>query len=175
MIGGRRKSTIQTHFFVRVYILYLRAVYTNCGMSTATSTAFLTLTVHNGPLDRLHSPGNTDPSIPLRVSSELEKQSTKALPGSDLRKFLSLDAEIWLGAATGMTAGSSTTWWNVLSVVPTTDQMAYECDASLGSPSIVECSNIEWNQLVPAYLAPPSDTLAVGPGMTQFFHSGKSR
>ena len=65
-----------------------------------------------------------------------------------------------------MTRGGSRPWWSP--VVPGPDEMTYECDASLGSPSEVDCLHIQWDQLSPA-----SDTVQVGPGSTTFLHSSK--
>ena len=121
------------------------------------------------------SPGDTDPSIPLRVASGLNEAAKKADPGSDLEKFLLLDSTIWSHAAMMLIPGSSTTWWKVLLLPSTSDKMAYECDPSLGKPTDVDCSNIEWNQLGPASLTPPSEAVIVGPGVARFFHSSKYR
>ena len=64
-------------------------------------------------------------------------------------------------------SGSLTPWWQQ-QIAPSADEMAYECDAALGSPSDVDCSQIEWNQLMQA-----SSTLSVGPGNPTFLHSSK--
>ena len=144
-------------------------------MNIATSTAFLTLTVHSGPPNRLPSPGDTDPSVPFKIASELYKHAQEAEPGSDLKKFFQIDSGIWTLAGTLLTPGSTITWWKGLSLSWTSDEMAYECDASLGSPSDVDCSNIEWNQLGPTSLSPPSEVVSVGPGVVQFLHSSKWR
>ena len=144
-------------------------------MNIATSTAFITLTIHSGPPNRLPSPGNTDPSIPFRIASELHKHAQEEEPGSDLEKFFQLDTEIWTQTAISLTPGSTITWWKGLSLPSAFDEMTYECDASLGSPSDVDCSNVEWNQLGPTSLSPPSEVVSVGPGVVQFLHSSKWR
>ena len=63
-----------------------------------------------------------------------------------------------------MTKGGSRPWWQFPKAAA--DEMTYECDASLGSPSEADCSHIEWSELLP-----DSDSLHVGPGAVTFLHS----
>ena len=67
-----------------------------------------------------------------------------------------------------MQRGGSKTWLPAGSMasMQTTYDMAYECDASLGSPPEADCSQLEWSQL-----GPPSDTVSVAPGVATFVHS----
>ena len=64
--------------------------------------------------------------------------------------------------------GSSTTWRDFLAESTTANTITYECDSGLGSPLVADCAQIEWQQL-----GPTSDSLAVGPGLTRFLHSGE--
>ena len=63
-------------------------------------------------------------------------------------------------------------WWNAFSIrsqvtssAPGSD-MTYVCDANLGAPSAVDCS-----QLAYSGLGPPSDTISIGPGSETKFVS----
>lgn len=79
-------------------------------------------------------------------------------------------ANLWDLCGVGMSRGGTSTWWQIFPKIsnPKIDEMAYECDAKLGSPSTADCSKIEWNQL-----GAPSDTVTVVPGMTKYLHSSK--
>ena len=81
-------------------------------------------------------------------------------------------ANLWDLCGVGLSRGGTSTWWQILPKPsnPKIDEMAYECDAKLGSPSMSDCSKIEWNQL-----GAPSDTVTVVPGMTQYLHSSKQQ
>ena len=70
--------------------------------------------------------------------------------------------------AAEMARGGRKTWFpaTAMANVQTPYDMAYECDASLGSPSATDCSQLEWSQL-----GPPSDSVSVGPGNATFVHS----
>ena len=68
-----------------------------------------------------------------------------------------------------MTRGGSTAWWDNQNDGAFTDDTAYECDAGLGTPSEVDCTQIEWHQMKPA-----SDSLKVQAGEVLFYHSSKS-
>ena len=90
---------------------------------------------------------------------------------SNMKKVNSVGAKMWEISAAGMTRGGSTTWWISAAQAVKSDEMAYECDPKLGSPSGVDCSAIEWSQLGPASVTPHSDTVTLGPGAVQFLHS----
>ena len=62
-----------------------------------------------------------------------------------------------------MTRGGTLNWWDFDSAA--SDEMTYECDSNLGNPAAADCSEIQWHQLPLS-----SDTLAVSPGTTTFFH-----
>ena len=111
---------------------------------------------------RTSFPGSTDPSIALALA---EVASGASILGNPHRG--SSASQVWVAQAAKMSrdaAPQTQTWYDTSSSL--TDQMTYECDASLGSPSVVDCTQIEWNQLTP-----PSDTLAIDSGVTRFFHS----
>lgn len=67
-----------------------------------------------------------------------------------------------------MTRGGSTAWWDNQNDGTFSDDTAYECDPGLGTPSEVDCTQIEWHQLQPA-----SDSLKVQAGEVLFYHSSK--
>ena len=116
------------------------------------------------------STGNTDPAIPFVVAMELEKSADQFPVGSSSSAYYLLLASYWNAASVGMTRGGTTTWYQKS---PGPDEMTYECDANLGAPPPVDCTQIEWNQLGPASVSPPSDTITVGPGVVEFLHQSK--
>ena len=59
-------------------------------------------------------------------------------------------------------------WWGDATPTSASDKVIYECDSNLGSPTVADCSKIEWNQLSPA-----SDMLLVTPGVIEFLRSSK--
>ena len=126
----------------------------------------------SGLLKRLPSPGDTDPAIPEVVSQKLGDAAGQSPRGSTARQRYETNSGIWMSTSQSMTRGSTIPWWNK-GVSSSPDEMTYECDAALGSPAVVDCANIEWNQLGPTSVSPPSDTVSLGPGMTQFLHSSK--
>ena len=125
------------------------------------SASFMTITV-TGPRGKqtLLSPGNVDPAIPIAVAratytTAQEMARSPALVAS---------SEFWVAQANRMERGGAQTWWQ-LQPPKAPPEMTYKCEANLGRPPVVDCTQIEWNQL-----SPPSDTLNVGPGVT-FLHS----
>lgn len=125
------------------------------------SATFFTITV-GGPKwkNTLPSPGNLDPAIPIGVARATYTTA------EEMAHFPALVASSnhWVAQADRMKRGSMETWWQ-LQPPQAPPEMTYECDANLGSPPVIDCTQIEWNQL-----SPPSDTLNVGPGVT-FLHS----
>ncbi|MCJ1240974.1 hypothetical protein MMC14_008978 [Varicellaria rhodocarpa] len=125
------------------------------------STIFLTVSVRERQT-KTSDPGSTDPSIALALTQVALGASRLGNPYRGISA-----SQVWAAQAAKMSRDSAQqtqTWYETSSSL--TDQMNYECDAGLGSPSVVDCTQIEWNQL-----NPPSDTLAIDPGVTRFFHS----
>lgn len=123
--------------------------------------SFFTITI-GGPRWKttLPSPGNLDPAIPIGVAraTYTTAEEMARLP------TLVASTNHWVERADQMKRGSTETWWQ-LQPPQTPPEMTYKCDANLGSPPVMACTQIEWNQL-----SPSSDTLNVGPGVT-FLHS----
>ena len=127
------------------------------------SAAFLTVTVSDSR--RHFAPGNTDPQIPMSFARTTQRaREGEAGPVSDILNQIIQIEEYWTRIGEGMQRGSSKTWWQLISPPPQAE-MTYQCDANLGSPPTVDCTQIEWSQL-----GSPSDTLSIGRGVT-FFHS----
>ena len=61
-----------------------------------------------------------------------------------------------------MQRGATTPWWDV---TETSDEMTYECDAKLGNPSAIDCSQLS------SQLGAPSDSVLVAPGAIKFLSS----
>ncbi|MCJ1224992.1 hypothetical protein MMC12_001639 [Toensbergia leucococca] len=120
---------------------------------------FLTVSARSSRSSGLH-PGRTDPAIPLALAQAAVSANR---PGR--RDGLSA-TQVWMNQAEMMTRGGVNPWYKQIFPITTTTHMTYQCDANLGAPSVVDCTQLEWSQLPPA-----SDTLAVGPGLTTFLHS----
>ena len=45
--------------------------------------------------------------------------------------------------------------------------MSYECDASLGAPTVIDCTKLQLDQI-----GPLNETFEVGPGKDKFLSSG---
>ena len=136
----------------------------------AITTQFVTVTI-SAPLGRYAEPGNTDPAVPLAVADALAAAAIASETLSTSFAYMAYSMK-WTESAVGMIRGSEIPWWAKGS---SPDDMAYECDANLGSPLVTDCIQIEWNQLGPTSASPPSDTVAIGPGFVQFLHSSQSK
>ena len=143
--------------------------------SVASSTAFLTLTVSRETLKSPLEPGagDSDPMIPLLIAEYMGGAAGLPSTGSTTRRLYRIAAQLWDIAGVNMHRNGPITWWQTGSLPPASDDMIYECDSGLGSPSVADCAQIEWNQLGPASISPPSDTVTVGPGLTHFLHQSE--
>ena len=87
--------------------------------------------------------------------------------GSSISKLLRILGANW----ERMTRGGPTAWYRGLTTkapIETDEaQMAYLCDAKLGKPAQVDCSNLQYSEL-----RPPSDTVTVGVDMPKTLRSG---
>ena len=114
-------------------------------------------------------PGNHDPSIPLTIANYHDLHVTNQPGASSAQTELMLrKAELWTTQAERMGAGEAIPWWQLASSAAD-DKMTYECDNRLGSPSEVDCAQIEWHQLD----STPSDTLTIGANQVSFYHSSE--
>ena len=143
------------------------------GVADSTSFITITVTTSDSPKSGM-APGNTDPSIADAIGNYMNAATNSDSKGagqaSQLRKIRSIGGQMWELAAAGMIRSGSTTWWLSASRSLADDEMTYECDTSLGSPAVADCSQVEWSQL-----GPPSDTVTVGPNNVQFMHSSESQ
>ena len=67
--------------------------------------------------------------------------------------------------------GASGTWWQLAfstPIKPLVDDMSYQCDAKLGNPREVDCSQLEYSQL-----GPLSDSISIRPGAPKILSSSK--
>ena len=124
---------------------------------------FLTVTVRGAGSKTFH-PGAYDPEIALALAAF----SSSSLPSrTEPSRANGMDAGYWVSQAEQMKRGGTTAWWTQFSnQVPS--EMNYQCDTALGSPSAVDCSQVEWSQL--GSTNPPSDTVTIGPDVL-FLHS----
>ena len=122
---------------------------------------FFTVTI-SGPSNKRYSPGNTDPVVPLAIGTYLVTDGIN--PGDPQSRSKNLKKETyWNEKSVEMERGSTTTWWS-LGPPGIEDEMVYQCDSGLGTPSASDCTAINWQQL-----ATQSDSLRIGPE-TIFFH-----
>ena len=122
------------------------------------NSAFMTVTVSGNTGPNKH-PGSTDPALPiyLALTRGLDTTVAKALQDK----------------AAGMQRGGYTVWWDFTvsssESGSTAAAVEYQCDSGLGSPSVVDCTQVEWSQLGPTGSA-SSDTVTVSPGAPTFLH-----
>ncbi|KAL8832131.1 MAG: hypothetical protein Q9191_000453 [Dirinaria sp. TL-2023a] len=119
------------------------------------------------------NPGNYDPTTGGAIFSSLYETLLNTPMGSPLWNSLSSMAErlnrYWglMGRAYDYENGYGNPWYGPYgqeSLSP--DTVTYECDAKLGNPQHVDCSQLQYSQLDPT-----SDSLSLEPGLTKFLHS----
>lgn len=130
--------------------------------SLSIHTTFITVTI-SAKGRRSTAPGNFDPGVPESIAQKFTTKYTQAQLNSGAELLYATSAKTWNMKTEGMRRGGTTPWWRPADA---SDEMAYECDAGLGSPPSVDCNKIEWSQL-----GPGSDTVSVGPGQVTFLHS----
>ena len=124
---------------------------------TATNTSFVTVSFKDP--GKPNQPGNYDPSIALRLyeySTQYILASSKSLAGPSTNPWY----YAFLGMYQNLQQGdkvSRSTWWDSVQRVAE-DQMAYTCDANMGTPVESDCHQLEASQL-----GPPSDIVLIHP------------
>ena len=112
-------------------------------------------------------PGDHDPSVAKAISDynlNLNRNINTHNSPAALRSEQNIQK--WNDQAARMGRGETVPFWGTEPSTGTSDEMNYDCDANLGSPAEVDCTQIEWNQL-----GPPSDSVQVGPGKITFLHA----
>ena len=130
-------------------------------MYTATSTSFLTVTV--GTLTGESEPGDENKAIPLALAKSLRRKGNEAPSFSALQQHYYQSSTEMFDKAVLTGLGKPGPWWQN---PVTQDQMSYECDAHLGAPRKVDCSQLQYSQLSGA-----ADSVSVGPGAPRYLHS----
>ena len=130
---------------------------------TATTSSFITFSVRSP--GKPNQPGNYDPSIALRFL-----QTSNYRPPQP--NFAGQSANPWYWARLKMTSDMNgnrarKTWWNVLMEALGPDEMEYTCNASLGSPTEVDCAKLEYSEL-----GPSTDTVQISPDAPKVVTSG---
>ncbi|MCJ1236968.1 hypothetical protein MMC14_004952 [Varicellaria rhodocarpa] len=132
---------------------------------------FLTVTVAGNPRYKdLHDigPGDYDPAVPMALADSLRRIGNGIRKGNPYAVRYFDDAKVLEMHSKEMERSSlEETWWRDLGTV-STDLMTYECDAKLGSPTAIDCSQLEYSSLIGA----PSDSVTIGPEMDQFLSLG---
>ena len=119
---------------------------------------YFTVTISRpNPQGRLWETPKLDPNIPLFLSIGIENTWRDRINEGQMTN--TIDGLLYASAVMGV--DRVVPWYNPSALgIPTAstkDEMTYECDSSLGSPGLVDCSQIEYSQLGPA-----SDTVTVG-------------
>ncbi|KAK4696842.1 hypothetical protein P7C71_g1150, partial [Lecanoromycetidae sp. Uapishka_2] len=126
------------------------------------SSTFLTVSVTN-KRPREPQPGNYDPSVAVFIAEHLASKRRGA-NGAARAKLNDAAYDFTVRTQKMYAGGKTTPWWGAVSEAA--DEMTYECDASLGAPSAVDCAQVEWSQL-----GPDEETLSVGAGVVKFLSS----
>jgi len=147
----------------------LRLHASMCGVheiltSPAISSAFLTVSVTN-KRPREPQPGNYDPSVAVFIAEYLASKSRGA-NNADRNRLNAAAHDFTLRTQKMYAGGKTTPWWGA--VAESADEMTYECDATLGAPSAVDCAQVEWSQL-----GADEDTISIGAGVVKFLSSSK--
>ena len=106
------------------------------------------------------------------MKTALEQVAANPATSPAIRTASMINAAFWSVAAETVQRGSGTPWFRLSS---TPSEMTYQCDEKLGTPQEADCDHIQWNQLGPASISPPSDVVTVGPGNTLFLNYSKSK
>ncbi|MCJ1240916.1 hypothetical protein MMC14_008920 [Varicellaria rhodocarpa] len=131
-------------------------------------TRFITVTIENifMPIPA-RSPGDIDPEVGVHLIMNLVNNLVN-LQNGERRQAIIYRASS-LSRRTGeMRRGETQTWWEQV-ITPTPPvEMTYECDASLGSPTLIDCAQLRWQGR-----GNPSDAVQIGPGRPKSFLSSK--
>ena len=127
------------------------------------SASYFTVTVGRADRGSWMDPGYDDPAIARALSDGVrEKGNSERADKLDLLSQTMLRSN---------DQGSTVSWWTAFSGLDSEDdepssEMVYACDAQLGTPNAVDCS-----QLAYSGLGSPSDTVSIGPGSATRFLS----
>ena len=149
------------------------AIPTNESYRVATDIRFITVSIAN-PKSGLRSPGDYSAAVPQRLFGSLRSLADTTQNSDAKAYYQSLANQLWRRAIEmGHQKDPYFTWWQpepssrVVSQSP--NEMTYECDAKLGSPALVDCSQLEWQGL-----GFPSDTVTVSPSTPKSYLSSMS-
>ena len=145
----------------------MTTVPTNDRWPLPASTTFLTLTV-SGFKSKLSAPGNLDPEIPEHLASLIRERAYEFSDNWMWSAFRGISKYLLIMGRRGEPWwGSPLTKARAGTLLDADDQMTYECDAHLGSPSPTDCSYLEYTEL-----GSDGDTVYVDPGAVTFLHQG---
>ena len=113
------------------------------------------------------NPGDTDPTTSRHMAAYLGEMATSQPPGPLRDHYQNQQAHL-LQSSLSMERGSITDWWGLLP--SRQDTMGYTCDASFGSPRLLDCSQVAYSQL--GY---PSDRINILPWEPKLLSLSKQR
>ena len=133
----------------------------------ASSSSFITVTVST--ILGSQEPGDEDQSIPLLLGGLLSGRADRFSLYSTNRRVIMQRSSQFYGKAMNMASGrEGGPWWQQTPVSPD-DDTSYECDAGLGAPREVDCSQLQYSQLGGG----STDQVMIGPGTSKVITSGK--
>ena len=127
---------------------------------------FVTVSI-TGSSKGIMKPGDTDPVVAYVLKDQVEFFLNVHSDDAASRAHFSATLQRLVIRSWQMKRGGSLDWWDPRDT-PSND-MTYTCDADLGSPALVDCAQIQWQDL-----GSPSDTITVGPDVTKFLSQSEN-
>lgn len=112
------------------------------------------------------SPGNYDPSIAVVVREHLWDARSRAPINSVAQQRHQSEAQLMhLQVMAMQRGGGNVPWWRQYPLA--SDEMTYECDAGLGSPKAMDCSQLQHQ------ISARTDNVQIAAGEVNFLSTGK--
>ena len=103
---------------------------------------FVTVTIRGSSVPRRH-PGDDEPNVAQRLAMDVHRFSRYLPPNSlyfHYARIMTALMDRFHQMINPLHSGHRPTWWEATPTPP--DEMTYECDASLGSPAVGDCSRL---------------------------------
>lgn len=112
-------------------------------------------------------PGDTDPKTAALISNFAATRGISFQDEGLVNYFATIALDMH-SRAQHMERGGTLTFWDDVGTDSEISDMSYECDGSLGAPSVADCDQLEWQGLGSA-----GRNVVPHPGTTKFFSSSK--
>ncbi|KAF6225352.1 hypothetical protein HO173_012790 [Letharia columbiana] len=110
-------------------------------------------------------PGDTDPKTAALISNFAATRGISFQDEGLVNYFATIALDLD-SRAQHMERGGTLTFWDDVGTDSEISDMSYECDGSLGAPSVADCDQLEWQGLGSA-----GQNVVLHPGTTKFFSS----